>query len=61
MRGKYMYKLRVYNKKCEFDHEEFFTNVEEMITKYDEIFNTCNVAPTAWSYIDNEWCRIAGY
>ena len=56
-----MYKLRIYDEKCEFNHEEFFTNVEEMLTRYDEIFDTCNIAPSAWSCIDNEWCRIVGY
>ena len=56
-----MYKLRIYNNKCEFDHEEFFTSQVDMLDRYDVVFNSCNVAPSAWACIDNEWCRIAGY
>ena len=56
-----MYKLRVYNNECKFDHEEFFATVEEMLTRYDAICDSFNVEPSAWACIDNEWCRIAGY
>lgn len=56
-----MYKLKVYNEKCKFDHEEFFTTLKEMDKRYMEIIEKRDIAPTAWECIKDKWCRIAGY
>ena len=58
-----MYKLRVYSKNGNLNHEEFFNTKELMDKRYDELFRyeLYSLNPTAWENIDNEWCRIAGY
>ena len=60
------YKMRFYKKfgmcKGDLDHEEFFSDVDEMYKRYDEVFvyNDFALNPTMWvkpmSSVD--WVRI---
>lgn len=66
------YKLRIYdpNSDGEFDHEEFFDNIDDLNKRYKEIrkeidniipFYETHNHPTAWKRNSNRWTRIAGY
>lgn len=60
-----MYKLRFYNEKGNFDHEEIFSGPFKMIERYKEVFVFYSATnPTAWykyDDINNEWCRLSGF
>ena len=62
-----MYKLKFYHKKGvnkgNVDHEEFFQTLEELQSRYNDVFiyNDFALNPTAWKQTLNGWERIAGY
>ena len=58
-----MYKLRVYSKVGNLDHEEFFNTYEKMDNRYDELFryDLYSLNPTAWKLNNGKWERIFGY
>ena len=58
-----MYKLRVYAKLGNFDHEEVFQTKEEMDNRYNESYTSCILYdyPTAWEFIEGKWYRMLGY
>lgn len=61
------FKLRFYHKtgadKGNLWKEEFFYTLEEMISRYDEVFvyKDYSLNPTAWMYDNNRWMRLSGY
>ncbi len=62
-----MYKLKFYKKegmnKGSTDHEEFFQTLEELKSRYKEVFayNNFSLNPTAWEETENGWKRIKGF
>ena len=62
-----MYKLKFYHKtgvnKGNLNHEEFFQTLEELQSRYRDVFvyNDFALNPTAWKHTSNGWERIAGY
>lgn len=62
-----MLKLRFYKKtgvcKGNTDHEEFFQNLEELKSRYKEVFvyDDFSLNPTAWEETKNGWKRITGF
>lgn len=62
-----MYKLRIYElhgaDKGSLDHEEFFETEQEMIDRYDELFeyNAYGLNPTAWKQKNGGWQRLTEY
>ena len=62
-----MLKLRFYHKtganKGNVDHEEFSQTLEELQSRYHDVFvyNDFALNPTAWKHTSNGWERIAGY
>ena len=62
-----MIKLKFYHKtgvnKGNTDHEEFFQTLEELQSRYNDVFvyNDFSLNPTAWEQTVNGWKRIEGY
>lgn len=62
-----MYKLRIYKlhgaDKGFLDREEFFETEQEMINRYDELFeySACGLNPTAWKQTSGGWQRLTEY
>ena len=54
-----MYKLKFYTESGKFTHEEVFTSLNEMDTRYCDCKDV--VCPTAWVFINNAWNRMLGY
>lgn len=59
------FKLRIYNQhdpdKGNLDHEEFFSDLAEMQTRYEELIKGTLPAlqPTIWERINGEWYRTS--
>ena len=45
------------------DHEEFFSEREEMESRYNELFvyENYSLNPTAWENMNGEWKRLEGF
>ncbi len=62
-----MYKLRIYKlhgaDKGALDHEETFEKEQEMIKRYDELFeySAYGLNPTAWKQTSGGWQRLTEY
>ena len=58
-----MYKLKVYSFHGHFDHEEYFSSLNEATDRYKELKKLCGIyhpVPTVWIF-SGEWKRMAGF
>lgn len=57
------YKLRIYSKSGDLDHEEHFLDAFALVKRYREIFVKWSpVNPTAWYKPDGmPWARLSGF
>lgn len=63
-----MFKLRFYvtsgPNKGDFDHEEKFHHIYDLIERYQEVFTKySSTNPTAWMHTETEygWVRVPGF